>query len=370
MAELSVVRAAEAGFAVPSPQTDARPRRWARRAALALAVPIVAALAFAAWRVLLEPPVVTLVRPVRGPAIEAVYATGVIEPIDYARFGATVAGRVVALLVDEGDEVRKGAVVARLDDSQPRARARDARARLTMAEAEIARDQTLMNRGVLAAQTLERAQQERDQAAAAVDLFARQVEDYTVLSPLAGTIMKRNVQLGETLAANTPMFEVASTLRLRIAADVDERDIAGVRLGAPLAARADGFPDEAFTAKVTNIRRQGDASSRTFRIEADLPPDTNLMIGMTVDVDVVIRQRPDALLLPAGAIAHGPSTGGRPGPPFVYVVDGDRMRRVEVKTGAIGPAKVEIVSGIADGDVVVAEPNGWLKDGRAVRASP
>ena len=65
-----------------------------------------------------------------------------------------------------------------------------------MAEAEIACDQTFMNRGVLAVQTLERAQQERDQAAAAVDLFARQLEDYTVRSPLAGTVMRRNVELG------------------------------------------------------------------------------------------------------------------------------------------------------------------------------
>jgi HlyD family secretion protein len=368
-AELSVVPVAEPRMPVSSPRGESS-RRWGKTAAPVVAVLIVAALAFAAWRALLEPPAVTLVRPARGPAIEAVYATGVVEPIDYARFGATVAGRVAELLVDEGDVVRKGDVVARLDDSQPRARLRDARARLTMAEADIARDQTLMNRRVLAVQTLERAQQERDQAAAAVDLFARQVEDYTVLSPLAGTVMKRNVQLGETVAANTPMFEIVSTLRKRIAADVDERDIAGVELGARLAARADGFPDEVFTANVTNIRRQGDASSRTFRVEADLSPDTKLMIGMTVDVDVVIRQRPEALLLPAGAIAHGPSTGGRPGAPVVYVVDGGRVKRVAVKTGAIGPAKVEIVSGLADADAVVANPGDRLTDGQAVRVSP
>src|SRR5271165_4708066 len=131
-----------------------------------------------------------------------------------------------------------------------------------MAEAEIARDQTLMNRGVPAVQTLERAQQERDQAAAAVDLFARQLEDYTVSSPRDGTVMKRDVEVGETVAANAVMFEISSTARKRIAADVDERDIAGVKLGAALAAHADGFPDEAFEARVTNIRRQGDASSR------------------------------------------------------------------------------------------------------------
>ncbi len=369
--ELSVVRPARPQLPALAPQANAGVRRRRMRlVAVAIAVPVVAALGFGAWRVLLEPPVVTLISPSRGPAIEAVYATGVIEAIDYARFGATVAGRVTELRVDEGDEVRKGDVVARLDDSQPRARPRDAKARLTMAEAEIARDQTLMNRGVLAVQTLERAQQERDQAVAAVDLFARQLEDYTVLSPLSGTVMKRNVEPGETVAANAVMFEIASTLRKRIAADVDERDIAGVRLGAPLAARADGFPDETFEAKVTNIRRQGDASSPTFRVEADLPTDTKLMIGMTVDVDVVIHEKPDALLLPSLAIVHGPSQGGRPGPPFVFVVDGGRARRADVRTGAIGAAKIEIVAGLKDGDKVVADPTGRLRDGQAVRVSP
>src|SRR5271165_2897164 len=209
-----------------------------------------------------------------------------------------------------------------------------------MAEADIARDETLLNRGVLAIQSLERTQQERDQAAAAVALLARQLEDYTIASPLDGVVMKRNVEPGETVAANTTLFEVASTARKRIAADVDERDIAGVRMGAKLAAHADGFPDEVFQAKVTNIRRQGDASSRTFRVEADLPADTKLMIGMTVDVDIVTGERPNALLAPPSAVGHGPSQGGRPGAPYVVVVDQGHAKRVAVETGAVGPAKI------------------------------
>ena len=367
--QLSVVRGAGLPATAPQPKTIGKPR-WGRRLAGAVATIVVVGLALAGWRAWFEPPAAAVVHPSRGPAIEAVYATGVVEAIDFARFGATVAGRLAELRVDEGDVVQKGDVVARLDDSQPRARLQDAKARLTMAEADIARDRALMNRGVVAVQTLERAQQERDQAAAAVDLFARQLQDYMVLSPLSGTVMKRNVELGETEAANAVMFEIASTARKRIAADVDERDIAGVRLGAPLAARADGFPDEAFEAKVTNIRRQGDASSRTFRVEADLPADTKLMIGMTVDVDVVVNEKPDALLLPAGAIAHGPSQGGRPGAPFVFVVEDGRARRVDVKTGAVGTAKIEIVSGLKDNDSVVADPTDRLRDGQAVRISP
>ena len=364
---LAIVRLETAPARIPQPAPVRR--SWARGVVLAVAVLVILAL-IGAWRMYFQAVAVNAVLPTRGPAIQAVYATGVIEAIDYAQFGSTVAGRVTEVLVDEGDAVRKNDVVARLDDSQAQARLRDAKARLTMAEADIVRDQTLMNRGVLAVQTLERAQQERDQAAAAVDLYARQLEDYIVLSPLSGLVMKRNVEPGETVAANAVLFEIDSTARKRIAAEVDERDIAGVRLGAPIAAHADGFPDEVFEAKVTNIRRQGDSGSRTFRVEADLPADTKLMIGMTVDVDVVVGERANALLVPAGAVAHGPSLGGRPGAPYVFVVDGGRVRRADVRTGAVGTAKVEIVSGLTDGDVVVVDPPDRLVDGKPVRVKP
>ena len=365
---LTTVHQASAPALIPQPKPVKRRARWR---GLAIATGIVAVLTSGwAWRVYLQTVTVATVNPTRGPAVEAVYATGVIEAIDYARFGSTVAGRVTEILVDEGDAVRKGDVLARLDDSQPQARVRDARARLTMAEAEIVRDQTLMNRGVLAVQTLEKAQQERDQAAATVELFARQLEDFTVLSPLSGTVMKRNVEPGETVAANAILFEIASDARKRIAAEVDERDIAGVRLGAAIAAHADGFPDEVFEAKVTNIRRQGDTGSRTFRVEADLPSDTKLMIGMTADVDVVVAERHNALLVPASAVAHGSSVGGRPGAPYVFVVEAGRARRVDVKTGAIGAAKIEIASGLSDRDSVVIEPSDRLADGKPVRVTP
>jgi RND family efflux transporter MFP subunit len=345
-------------------------RGWRRRFAIGAAAVALLALAGSGARLLLQPEEVAVAHPSRGVAIEAVYATGVIEAIDYARFGTAVAGRIAELLVDEGDVVRKGQVVGRLDDRQPRARLEDARARLTMAEQNVARAQSLMSSGFLALQALQRAQQERDQAAAAVDLFARQLEDYTVLSPLSGAVMKRNVEPGETVAANAVLFEVTSTKRKRIAADVDERDIAAVRLGAVVTARADGFPDEAFKAKVTNIRGEGDASSRVFRVEAELPADTKLMIGMTVDVDIVISERLNALLVAASAVGHGPSQGGRPGAPYVFVAERGRARRVDVTTGAVGAAKVEIVAGLNDEDNIVLGAPDRLRDGRSVRIAP
>ena len=161
-----------------------------------------------------------------------------------------------------------------------------------------------------------------------------------------------------------------STARKRIAAEVDERDIAGVRIGAAIAAHADGFPDEVFKAKVTNIRRHGNSGSRTFRVEADLLPDTKLMIGMTADVDIVVAERENALLVPASAVAHGSSVGGRPGAPHVFVVEAGRARRVDVKTGAVGAAKIEIASGLSGEDAIVIEPSDRLADGTPVRVTP
>ena len=360
--------------ALPVPLRPAAPpyrKKGPRRILAVLGVLLALAAAVGVGRVALwGAPTVAVTHATRGPAIEAVYATGIVEAIDYARFGATVAGRVTDVLVDEGRQVRKGDVLARMDERQPLARLDDARARLRMAEADIVRAQALTNRGVIAAQALDRAQQERDQAAAAVELFARQLEDYTIASPLDGIVMKRNVEPGETVAANIVLFEVDSTARKRIAADVDERDIAGVRIGAPLAARADGFPDQVFEARITNIRRHGDASSRTFRVEADLPDETRLMIGMTVDVDIVTAERDNALLVPASAVGHGASTGGRPGAPFVVVVERGRARRVDVETGAVGPAKAEIRSGLGEADAVVRDDPDRLRDGESVRIAP
>ena len=297
-----------------------------------------------------------VVTPTLGPAIEAVYATGIVEAIDTARVGTTVAGRVVAVLVWEGDVVRQGQPLAQLDDREARQALEDARARLALAEQELARDRVLVATGVHTVQALQRSVAERDRASAAVELAARQVDDRRIVAPLDGIVMRREVDPGNTAAAATALFTVASTARLRIAADVDERDIAAVRMGARVAIRADAYPNEAFTAVVTNIRHQGDTATRTFRVEADLPPPTWLFIGMTVDVNIVVAERPDALLLPPGALRHDPPQGGRPGPAYVFRVQDDLARRVPVETGAEGAAAIEIRSGVARNDQVIVDP--------------
>ena len=343
-----------------------------RRSLLWPAVLVLLALAGAGWgwRVWVQAVPVEVVQPWRGPALEAVYATGVVEAIDTARIGTTVAGRIISLAADEGDTVHEGELLARLDDRQPRQRLADARARLVTGEEELARTRALVARNVRSVQQLEHDVQERDQAAAMLALAVRQLDEYTILAPLDAVVMKRPVEPGETVAANATLFEVASTARLRVAADVDERDIPQIRMGAKVAIRAEAFPDEVFTAAVTNIRRQGDTSTRTFRVEADLPPGTKLLIGMTVDVNVVVAERAAALLVPAAAVRHDPPAGGRPGPAWVWRVIDGRAVRTPVTVGAAGPQAVEIRAGLAAADAVVAGPASRLAAGQRVSAHP
>lgn len=345
------------------------PRR--RRGPWAVAVlAVLAAAGASVWLGWLQPAAVEVAHPWRGPALEAVYATGVVEAVYPARIGTTVAARITSLAAWEGDTIHAGQVVATLDDRQARQRVQDAAARLVTAERDLVRTRDLIARGDRSAQQLEHAVQERDQAAAAVQLMVRQLDEYTILSPLDAVVMKRPVEPGETVAANATLYEVASTARLRVAADVDERDIPQVRMGAPVAIRAEAFPQEAFTAAVTNIRHEGETTTRTFRVEAALPAGTKLLIGMTVDVNIVVAERADSLLLPAAAVRHDPPLGGRPGAAWVLrVVDG-RARRSPIETGAVGPAAIEVRAGLTEADSVVTAGLDRLSDGQRVLARP
>ena len=355
------------GPLVVLPPPPARGRRWL----LWLLVAIGAVLAgTAAWWELARPPMVAIATAWKGPAIEGVYATGVVEAVDSARVGTTIAGRIQTLMVDEGDTVKTGQPIAQLDDRQALQRLHDARARLSLTEQELARVQPLTAQGIASVQQLQRAQEARDSASALVQIAARQLEENRIASPLDGVVMKRPVEPGETVAANATLFEIAATTPLRVAADVDERDIARVKPGAQVAIRAEAFPGRAIAAKVTNMRARGETATRTFRVEALLPQDSGLMIGMTVDVNVVVSERPDAVLVPPAAVRHGPSLGGRPGPAHVFRLDEGRARLTPVVLGAAGPMAIEVREGLAAGARILADPPAGLANGASVVPAP
>lgn len=348
-----------------------RPSLWRRlRVPLAMLL-LLAALGGAALWWAERPPLVAVTGVERGPAIEAVYATGTVESLDTVRVGPPVGGRVATVLVDDGDRVTAGQRLATLDPRQLEQRLQNAEVRLRLARSEAARVETLLARGVTTVEARDKAVAERQQAEADVALARRMLDDLVVTAPFDGVVLRRQVEPGESVAANAVLFTVADPTRLRVVADVDERDIPRVHLGSRIAARAEAFPGDVFQAAVTNIRAESDSQTRTYRIEATLPPGTPLYIGMTLDVNVIVAERRAALLVPAGAVQRETPRGGRPGRPVVWTIGADgRVTRVPVTLGAEGPARVEVTEGIGPDDRIVEAPPAGLAEGDRVRVRP
>jgi HlyD family secretion protein len=181
--------------------------------------------------------------------------------------GAERAGRVVRLLVDEGDSVKKGQLLAELESDALRAALEESRAGVTEAEAEarmaeltLKRREDLAREQIVAAHDLDQARRDLEIARARVETaraaVARgeaQLRETRIVAPIAGTVTARHAQAGEMLEAGTRVVTLADLGRLRIEAEADEADAAAVALGAPVQIRADGFPGRSWTGRVEEI---------------------------------------------------------------------------------------------------------------------
>ena len=302
------------------------------------------------------PPLVEVGAVTRGPAVEAVYATGTVEPVRWAPVGPAVKARLLELYVDEGAAVQTGQVVARLDDTAARAQLVEAEARARFATDAAKRGRMLLRRGVAAQSELDRAESEERATAALVEVAQRRLEDYLIRSPIDGKVLRRDGEPGEVRDTADAVFWIGEPLPLRVTAEVDEEDIPRVRSGQRALLKADAFPDRALEGSVGQITPKGDPVQKTYRVRIALPDDTPLMIGMTIEANIIIAERP-AVLAPARALR-----GGR-----VLVLDGGTVRERPVKTGVAGGELVEVRRGLEPGQAVALDPPPGLADGDRAR---
>lgn len=312
----------------------------------------VAAAAYWYWR----PAEVRVVQPERGPAVQAVYATGIVEPTVNIPIAPRAGGRIVQLLVDEGDRVKEGQILARLEDADLRRTVEELEARERYARQSFQRIEALVERGVAAAVELDRARSDLEAAEAATERAREQLEYMTLRAPADGYILRRDGEVGEYMGINEPIFFMSTDAPLRISAEVDEEDIPLVEVGQPVLVNADAFPDRVFDGRVAEITPKGDPVSRSYRVRISLPEETPLKVGMTADTNIVVKRRENALLIPATALANG----------HVWRVRDDRLIRQPVEVGIGGEQEVEIRSGLDENDWVAVLPWPEFKTGQAV----
>jgi RND family efflux transporter MFP subunit len=310
------------------------------------------------WRGL--SPAVAVATAVTGPAVQAVYATGNVEPVHWAKVGPAVRGRIIAVLVEEGGRVEAGQPMAQLDDREAQHRAEEAEARSRFAQEDLARVRALVARDVASRASLDRAEAEARAVRAVAEATQRRLDDYIVRAPTAGVVLRRDAEVGEVVDTPAALFWIGEPRPLRITAEVDEEDIAQIREGQRALLRADAFAGQVLGATVTQITPKGDATRKAYRVRLALPDDTPLMIGMTVEANIVLRETNAAVLIPPAALKGD----------HVFIVQGEVARRRQVVVGVQGPRAVEIRQGLAAGDVVVLDPPQGLKDGQAIRLKP
>jgi RND family efflux transporter MFP subunit len=331
---------------------DGRPFPWK----LLTAVLLAAALAAIAWW-MSRGPTITVVRVTRGAAAEIVYATGAVEPETWSRSTPLVRGRIIERCRCEGKSVKKGDVLARLDDKEALATLNDLRALEEFQRREFDRQSQLLARGVATSQAYQRAESDLARIHAQIAAQAQRLEYFKLVAPMDGTVLKEDGEVGDMVDPGTILYRVGLEKPLWVVADVNEEDIPRVQVGQKALLRTDAFANQVLPGFVKQITPAGDPVSKTFRVRIGLPDDTPLRVGMSVEANIVSREKQDVLLVPANAVVNN----------SLLTIENDRARLHKVETGIRGTGFVEIVGGASEGELVASPATTNIKDGSRVR---
>lgn len=310
---------------------------------------------------------------------DLIEAVGTVRAAQTSLIASQMMGNIVEIRVHEGDRVRRGQVLAVIDDAQPRANFDRATAaelasgneisaadsEYTLAEATYKRYQTLLGRKSVSPQEFdevkaryEAAQARRDmaragqsQARAALDQ-ARTAAGYSrVLAPFDGVVTEKKADVGTLASPGMPLFTVEDVRRYRLEVPVNESDLRFVRAGQLVPVLIDALGDKERSGKVVEIVPAADPASRSFLIKIDLPFDAAIRSGVFGRAEFRRGERPSLLIPQSSIVERGQLQG-------VYVLDPNRIATLRYITiGKHSGQQVEVLAGLQDGETIVADPS-------------
>lgn len=309
------------------------------------------------WRLAGTP--VTAVEVSRGDAAEIVYATGSVEPETWSRTTPLVRGRIIERCRCEGRRVKAGDVLARLDDREAQATLNDLKALEEFERREFDRQTRLLERGVASSQAHQKAESDLARIRAQIAAQMQRLEYYKLVAPMDGIVLKEDGEVGDMVDPGVILYRIGLETPLWVVADVNEEDIPRVEVGQKALLRSDAFANRSLQGVVKQITPAGDPVAKTFRVRIGLPAETPLRVGMSVEANIVARERLDTVIVPVSAVAND----------HVLQIDGRRVRFRKVTIGLRGAANVEILEGVNKGDLLVSPTRPDLRDGARVRVA-
>ncbi|MDB4983692.1 MAG: hypothetical protein JWM82_4444 [Myxococcales bacterium] len=301
-----------------------------------------------------------------------------LRPLEQADVGAKTLGYLDAVLVDRGDHIKRGQVLALVRPSDLPDQLAAARGTLAqtqssaaLARTNLARAKALAPSAVISQQELQQAESqvasaEATQAAAQAQIAAVAVRlgETRIASPLTGVVTQRRLDPGALVGPPNggAIVTVARTDILRMFVGVNERELRGLAVGKDAHVELDAMPGRSYAGKVVRLSPSLDPGTRTLDVEVQLAnPTGELRPGMYGRGAIVVEVHPAAVVVPVSAVVFVDAK------PFVFVVDGDLVHRVALTTGVDGGDWFEVTSGVRAGqDVVTAGVEG-LAEGMKVR---
>jgi RND family efflux transporter MFP subunit len=303
-----------------------------------------------------RPPTVTTATAILAPVSEAIYGTGTVEPERWAKVVPLQRRRLVELCRCEGQAVKVGQVLGRQDDAEEVS---------ALHELEINQEQLVRD--------LNRAEPDRDKNDAAKTVYEQRftqleesksrisaqkvrIDSLVLRAPLDGMVLRRDGEMGEIVGPTDVLFWVGPPTPMQVVAEINEEEITRIAAGQKAFLRSEAFATQALRATVSQITPKGDPTRKTFRVYLLLPRDTPLRIGMTVEVNIIYREKAAAVVVPAEAVIDN----------AVQVVRDGKVQRVPITVGIRGSRNVEIIGNVSRDTTVLSPARTDLADGTRV----
>jgi len=297
----------------------------------------------------------------RRPIAASYSGTAPLEARGESQVVAKTSGVALQVLAQEGQVVRAGQVLVRIDRARPALQAAQAAAQVSKLEANYSRARTLAAQKMVSANDLDQLKYDLENARAVYNMAQLELSYTNVVAPISGTIASRSIKPGNFVQINTPIFRIVDNSRLEATLNVPERDLETLKAGLPVSLQVDALPGKSFAGSVDRIAPVVDAGSGTFRVVCAFQGGGLLQPGMFGRIRIDYDQRANALVIPRTALLDDESD------PAVFVARGGKAARVPVKLGYMDGEWAEVLSGLKPGEQVVTAGKVALREGSAVQ---
>lgn len=292
---------------------------------------------------------------------ESVIATGNTLAATDIVYSAENAGKVEHLAVDLGDKVSKGQILARIDYQMQKAQKEQAQAAFDLAQKTFDRLSALRNEELISQQQIDEAKNAVTQAKAQLTIAEVNFNHSVVRAVEKGTVVKKFMEKGEYVGPGSPIFQIVDYSKIKVEAQVPETQVAKIQKGMRAIVKIDAL-DEEFEGVVDVVVPSSDAVAKTFGIRVTVDnPDGKIFVGMAARIKAISDLHENVVVVPQEVVVEQMENR------FVFVVNNDIARKINVKLGPSEGHRVIIEEGLKPKDNLVVLGQRDLVDNQAVR---